>query len=79
MIDWHEHITADPSILVGKPTVRGTRLSVEHILTLFAEGWGVDEVLRNYPTLTREALTAVFAYAADAVRSSPPLHAPVAG
>lgn len=79
MTDWREYITADPAILVGKPTVRGTRLSVEHILTLFAEGWSVDDVLRNYPTLHREALPAVFAYAADAVRSSPPLQTLVAG
>ena len=77
--DWREHIIADPAILVGKPTVRGTRLSVELILSLFAAGWSVDEVLRTYPTLQREALPAVFAYAADAVRSSAPLHAPVAG
>jgi uncharacterized protein (DUF433 family) len=49
----------------GKPVVRGTRLSVDFILGLFAAGWSQEEeVLQNYPALTSEALRAVFAYAA---------------
>ena len=77
MIDWREHVVADPAILVGKPSVRGTRLSVEHILSLFAQGWSEDAIIRNHPTLDRAALPAVFAYAADAVRALPPLETPL--
>jgi uncharacterized protein (DUF433 family) len=62
---WGEHITSDPKVLVGKPVVRGTRLSVDFLLGLFAEGWTQEQVLENYPQLTPEALRAVFAFAAE--------------
>jgi len=66
-VDWRDHIHSDPGILVGKPVVRGTRLSVEFVLRLFAAGWTEDEVLESYPTLTPEGLRAIFAYAAEGV------------
>jgi len=66
-MNWREYITVDPGILVGKPAIRGTRLGVDFILELFAEGWTREQVLRNYPTLTPEALQAVFAYARECV------------
>jgi uncharacterized protein (DUF433 family) len=69
--DWREHITSDPAVLVGKPPVRGTRLSVELILELLASGWSMDDVLANYPTLPRDSVPAVFACAAEAVRALP--------
>ena len=58
-------IVRDPAILGGKPIVRGSRLAVEFILGLFADGWTQDQVLESYPTLTPERLRAVFAYAAE--------------
>jgi uncharacterized protein (DUF433 family) len=64
-MDWRTHIHADPEVLRGKPIIRGTRLSVEFILRLFAAGWSEQMVLENYPTLTQESLQAVFAYAAE--------------
>ena len=64
-MNWHDYISSDPDILAGKPVVRGTRLSVEFILGLFAEGWAESDVLSEYPRLTPEALRAVFAYAAE--------------
>ncbi len=67
-MEWRAYIHADPEILVGKPVIRGTRLSVEFILELFAAGWSEDEVLENYPTLTRESLRAVFAFAVECLR-----------
>ena len=67
-IDWGKYIHSDPDILVGKPVVRGTRLSVEFILGLFAAGWTEQQVLENYPTLTKESLRAVFAFATDCMR-----------
>ena len=67
-IDWRKFIHSDPEILLGKPVVKGTRLSVEFILGLFAEGWTEQQVLENYPTLTTESIKAVFAFAADCMR-----------
>lgn len=63
--NWSQHVTSDPQVLAGKPVVRGTRLAVDFILGLFASGWTQDQVLQNYPSLTPDALKAVFAYAAD--------------
>ena len=76
-VDWRTIIHSDPSILLGKPVVRGTRLSVDFILRLFGNGWTAQEVLENYPGLTSESLQAVFAYAGEILASviaSIPLH-----
>jgi uncharacterized protein (DUF433 family) len=67
-MDWREYIHSDPEILLGKPVVKGTRLAVDFILDLFAAGWKEEEILENYPTLSPEALQAVFAFAADCLR-----------
>lgn len=67
-IDWRKHIHSNPDVLLGKPIVKGTRLSVEFILGLFAEGWTEQQVLENYPTLTTDSLRAVFAFATDCMR-----------
>ena len=67
-MDWQRYIHSDSQILLGKPTVKGTRLSVEFLLGLFAAGWTEQQVLENYPTLTSEALRAVFAFAAECMR-----------
>jgi uncharacterized protein (DUF433 family) len=64
-----ERITIDPQTLAGKPVVRGTRLAVEFIVDLLAQGWSDDDVLRNYPGLTREDIRACLAYAATVLRS----------
>lgn len=61
-MQWQDHIHSDPKILVGKPVVKGTRLSVVFILGLFSNGWTEQQVLENYPQLTKESLRAVFAY-----------------
>ena len=67
-MDWHQHIHSDPEVLVGKPVVRGTRLSVDFILSLFAQGWTEQQILENYPTLGPESIRAVFAFAAECTR-----------
>jgi len=67
-MDWRLYIHSDPEILLGKPVVKGTRLAVDFILDLFAAGWTEEQVLENYPTLTPEALQAVFAFAAECMR-----------
>ena len=67
-VDWREHIHSDPKILAGKPVVKKTRLAVDFILGLFANGWTTQQVLESYPTLTPLALQAVFAFAAECMR-----------
>jgi len=63
IMDWHDRIHADPAVLVGKPVIKGTRLSVEFIVGLLAQGWGEAEVLSNYPGITVEDIRACLAYA----------------
>lgn len=63
----NERIVTDANILVGKPIVRGTRLSVDFLLGLLADGWSEAEILRNYPGLTDADLRACLAYARDVV------------
>ena len=57
-MDWQNRISIDPEVLVGKPVVKGTRLAVEFIVELLANGWTEEEILDNYPGLTREDLLA---------------------
>lgn len=65
---WQDYIHSDPEVLLGKPVVKGTRLAVDFLLGLFAAGWTPDQILENYPTLTPEALRAVFAFAAETLQ-----------
>jgi uncharacterized protein (DUF433 family) len=62
-------IVLDPAVLAGKPVVRGTRLSVEFIIGLLADGWSEAEVLANYPGLTHEDIAACLRYARDVLNS----------
>lgn len=68
-MDWQERIVIDPSILVGKPVVKGTRLAVEFIIGLLAEGWSEEDIVKNYPGLTREDIQACLAYASERLPS----------
>lgn len=70
VMDWRLYIHSDPKVLQGKPVVKGTRLSVDFILGLFAAGWDEEMVLRNYPALTSEAIRAVFAFAQECNREA---------
>jgi len=63
-----ERIVVYPQVLVGKPVVRGTRLSVDFLLGLMAQGWSEAEILRNYPGLEREDLLACLQYANEVVQ-----------
>ncbi len=59
-----DRIIIDPEILTGKPVVRGTRLAVEFILDLLAQGWTEPDLLRNYPGLTHDDVAACREYVA---------------
>lgn len=62
-------ISTDPDILGGKPYVRGTRISVQHILELLASGASQDDILRAHPQITHEGLAAALQYAAQSLKN----------
>jgi len=66
--DWRSRIAIDPNILAGKPIIKGTRLSVELILSLLAKGWSLKTILENYPQLKKEDITAVLKYATEILK-----------
>jgi uncharacterized protein (DUF433 family) len=67
-MNWQDRIVADPAVLVGKPVIKGTRIAVEFVVELLAEGWSHDEMLRNYPQLTHDDILAALQYAAAALK-----------
>jgi uncharacterized protein (DUF433 family) len=68
-MNWQERIIADPKVLAGKPVIKGTRLAVEFVLDLLAEGWSEAEILQNYPRLTHEDIQACLSYASALIKS----------
>jgi uncharacterized protein (DUF433 family) len=68
-VAWQDRITIDPNVLVGKPIIKGTRISVEFVIDLLARGWATDQVLREYDHLKPEDIQACLAYASDLLRS----------
>ena len=68
-LGWQERIVLDPDILAGKPILRGTRLAVEFIVDLLAQGWTEAEILRNYPGLTHEDVQACLGYASATLQA----------
>ena len=67
-MNWKDHIVSDKEVLLGKPIIKGTRLSVEHIIGLLAQGWSENQILENYPRLTKESIQAVFLYLQDCIK-----------
>jgi uncharacterized protein (DUF433 family) len=65
----HPRITLNPEVLAGKPVILGTRLSVEFVIGLMADGWSESDILRNYPGITHDDIIACLAYARDALGS----------
>ncbi len=68
-MNWQERISSDPKILAGKPVVKGTRLAVDFVIDLLANGWTQSEILQNYPRLSREDIHACLHYASALMRS----------
>lgn len=62
---WKNHIEVNPDVLVGKPVIKGTRISVELLLDRLADGWSIDDILASYPHLTRDDILAALAFAAE--------------
>lgn len=66
---WQDYIVSDKNILIGKPTIKGTRISVELILELLSSGWTEQQLLESYPQLTNDHLKAVFSYLRDCLKN----------
>lgn len=65
----HPRISLASDVLAGKPVIRGTRLSVEFVIGLMADGWSEVDILGNYPGVTRDDIIACLAYARDTLSS----------
>jgi len=68
-MNWKDHIVSDKEILLGKPTIKGTRISVELILDLLSNGWSEKMLFESYPNLNENDLKAVFAYLKDCIEN----------
>ncbi len=69
-MSWLEHLVVDPQIRFGKPTVRGTRITVGDVLGYLASGMSEEQILGDFPQLSREDIRACLAYAAERERRS---------
>jgi uncharacterized protein (DUF433 family) len=68
-MDWHQRIILDPDVLVGKPVIRGTRISVDLVIDLLARGYSKDQIVQQYDHITADDIQACLAYASEALRS----------
>jgi uncharacterized protein (DUF433 family) len=68
-MDWRARIVADPAVLVGKPVIKGTRISVELVMDLLAAGYTSQQVIEQYDHLTPEDIQACLVYAKEVVQS----------
>ena len=68
MDDWKQRISIDPKVCHGKPCIKGTRIWVSLIVDNLAAGSSEEEILKAYPSLSREDIRAALAYAAEMAR-----------
>ena len=66
-MDYSNRIISDPEIMLGKPIIKGTRITVELILRKIAEGMDIDELLKGYPQLKKADVLAALSYSADVI------------
>ncbi len=74
MVDYRAIITLEPGKRGGKPCIRGLRIAVQDVLDWMAGGMTLDEILVDYPELTRDDVLACLGYAADRERHSAAVH-----
>jgi len=65
MINYQDHITLEPGKRSGKPCIRGLRITVHDVLNMLADGMEIDEIIDDFPKLTKEDILACLSYAAD--------------
>jgi len=68
-MDWRNRIIVNPDVLVGKPVIKGTRLAVEFIIDLLAQGWTENDIIKNYPGVTREDISSCLSYAGEVLKT----------
>jgi uncharacterized protein (DUF433 family) len=66
-MNYKNYIERSPDILMGKPVIKGTRISVELIMRKLAEGYTVEDLLKSYPHISKTQIQAVFEYTADMI------------
>ena len=69
-MNWRERIVTNPQICHGRACIRGTRIMVSVVLDNLAAGVGLEEILKSYPSLTRQDIEAAIGYAAELARES---------
>ena len=67
-MDWQDYISSDPTVCHGKACITGTRVMVTIILDNLADGLSVEDIMRSYPSVSREAVQAALHYAAELAR-----------
>lgn len=67
-MDWRKYIDSDPKVMLGKPVIKGTRITVELILEKLVNGESFEQILESYPNLTIESIRAAIAFAAESMR-----------
>lgn len=65
---WQNYVTSNKEILLGKPIIKGTRISVELILELLASGWTEAQILESYPNISNESIKAVYLYLKECIQ-----------
>lgn len=68
-MNWRERIVVSPDVLLGKPVIKGTRLAVEFVIDLLAQGWTEQDILENYPGATHEDIAACLSYASEIIKT----------
>ena len=68
-MEYKDRIISDPDIMLGKPVIKGTRITVEIIVEKLSAGETYDNILEAYPKLTKEDIQAALAFAADALKA----------
>jgi uncharacterized protein (DUF433 family) len=66
---WEKHIKSDPSIMLGKPVIRGTRITVELILEKLSEGESLTQIMESHPHISKKAIMACLAFASDSIKN----------
>jgi uncharacterized protein (DUF433 family) len=69
VVEWRERIEVNQEVMTGKPVIKGSRLTVDHVIELLAEGWTTNQVSREYPGITAEDVAACLAYASEVLKS----------
>lgn len=75
-MDYLKYIERNPLVMMGKPIIKGTRITVELIMRKFAGGYTIEKLLESYPHLSQEQVFAVFQYAADVIANEETIEVP---